>query len=79
MCIYIYIEREMPYIYIYIYRERERCRRPTRPLQSRLLHMASLSSEFGCGVGRPLLAVLLVHGPVFVEQDLHERLLDVLQ
>ena len=66
-------------IFISIYREKERCRRPTRPLQSRLLHMASLSSEFGCGVGRPLLAVLLVHGPVFVEQDLHERLLDVLQ
>ena len=41
--------------------------------------MASLSSELGCGAGRPRLAVLLVHGPVFVEQDLHERLLDVLQ
>jgi hypothetical protein len=41
--------------------------------------MASLTPELGCRAGRPRLPVLLVHGPAFVEQDLHERLLDVLQ
>ena len=52
---------------------------PSPNAPTSVAHMASLSSEFGCGAGRPMLAVLLVHGPIFVEQDLHERLLDVLQ